>query len=466
MYLHLLSFNFRVSSPELREALYVPESERVSLLREMLDIGEEVFWLTTCNRVECYLVSGRDAEQTRVRLIAWLGEHFRLPRDFDSDKDWEEKCLQLSGSSAVRHLLLVVTSLDSMLVGEPQILGQVKQAYRQALEAESLGALLQPLLQHAFRTAKRVHTETEVAINPLSISHIAVQLARKIFSGLSDKCMLLLGAGEMSQLAAQELKKDGLCNLKVASRTIAHAQALAEQVQAQPACFAELDTLLSTADIVLGSSGATQPLITRTMAAQALKKRKGSPIFFIDIAMPPDIDPTINSLANAYRYDLNDLQHLAEENRQDRGQQIQQALSLVETELNRWLQKQQELLAVPLIRSLRQKITRWGNTECQQTLTALKYKNPLLAQQLEPYLNQTMHRLINRLLHIPSVRLKSIAAEQALLSAPPIPECNNPPLPIITTQARVLAELFDLKENLNPENSLTHARPPKHQNLP
>ena len=446
MYLHLLGFDFRNSTSELRETLYTPAGNMTGLLKETIRACEwkEVFWLTTCHRVECYMVCQSAANETFARFAAWLTAQFDLP-----SKNWREECLHLSGKDAARHLLKVASSLDSMLVGEPQILGQVKQAYRQALQAKTLGPVLQSLLEHAFHTAKRVRSETQVAINPLSIGQVSAQLARKIFGSLKDKCLLLLGAGKMAQLAALELKKDGLQHLRIASRTLVRAQALAEQVQGQPLSFANLDNALAASDIILGASSASYPLITQNMTANALKTRKGQPIFFIDIAMPHDIDPAVNNLANAYRYDLEDLQGLAQQNRLAREQEASKALKLVEIELDLWLERQQEMRAAPLVRALRNHVTQLGEAELQRTLTALRHQDPSAARMLETNLRKMMHRFIRNLLHIPSTKLKRMVAQQALPAEPDsfLHETGEPllsQLPVLS-HAQALAELFELQ---------------------
>lgn len=293
---------------------------------------QESVILSTCNRVEILAAGTEEAPEQTLR--AWAGA---TKTDSAELKSYVYVYKHLD---AARHLFSVASSLDSMVLGEPQILGQLKTAYRAAVECKTTGVLLNSLLHRAFFVAKRVRSETAVASSAVSISYAAVELAKRIFGNMSLRKALLVGAGEMSELAARHLLQSGVSEILVANRTNAKAQALAEQFHGCAVTFENLTNCLAEVDIVITSTGSTYPLLNARDIKAVLKLRKNRPMFFIDIAVPRDIDPDVNNLDNVYLYDIDDLKDVVEENTATRRDEAIKASAIVEEEVAsfaRWL---------------------------------------------------------------------------------------------------------------------------------
>ncbi|HEX4947233.1 MAG TPA: glutamyl-tRNA reductase, partial [Blastocatellia bacterium] len=324
----LLGINHHTAPVEVRERLAFSEAELPTALQTMIErqAAHECLIVSTCNRVEV-IAETANAQQLRD----FVCELKRLPLNF-----LDSHLVQLSDTEAIKHTFRVASSLDSMIVGEPQILGQIKDAFQIAQSAGTVGHTLTRLMNRAFAVAKKVRNETGIAANAVSISYVAVELARKVFDSLQGTTVLLLGAGEMAELAAKHFTTNGAKKLLIANRTFANAQALAAEMNGEAVSFDSLDQRLVEADIVLCSTGAAKYLLTSAQIEQVLEKRRYRPLFLIDISVPRNIDPAISNLDNAFVFDIDDLQAVAEANLQERQREAERAEIIVAAEAERF----------------------------------------------------------------------------------------------------------------------------------
>jgi glutamyl-tRNA reductase len=356
----------------LREQLAVEEDKLRELLLDLQggDALREVVVLSTCNRVEVYGVAEAPGE---ARAVAFR----HLCRQRGVELSAVEALLYTHlDADAVQHAFRVAASLDSMMVGEPQILGQVKDAFALAQACQTVGPQLHPLFSQAFSVAKRVRTETEVARHAVSVSFAAVELAKKIFDGLSRRAVLLVGAGKMSELAAKHLVEQGAFPIYVTNRTWARAQDLARALAGTAVPWEELTTALAAVDIVVTSTGATEPVITHGMVTRVMHGRRGRPLFFIDIAVPRDVEPGVDALDDVYRYDIDDLKQVVDANLRERAREAQRAEALVEREVGKFLTRQSDVEVVPTIVSLRGRLEEIRLAEVRKTLARLPEATP------------------------------------------------------------------------------------------
>ena len=403
MTLSLLSFSFKTTPIEVREPLAVPPADLPAHLRELRARAglSELMLLSTCNRVEYYFAALDDAAAAEA-LLGALRE--RMP---EADRArLAGTALRLSRREALNHLFRVAASLESMVVGEPQILGQVKDAYQLAAEHHATGPILGGLMPQVLRTAKRVRTETQIARFPVSISYVAVQLAQRIFESLAQQTVLVIWAGEMAELAVEQLMRAGIRRLVIANRTFSAAVGLAERFQGTAQPFERLPELLAEADIVISSTGARGFILTRELVRQAMRARRGKSMFLIDIAVPRDVDPAVNELSNVYRYDVDDLQSVAEANLKEREREAQAAQAIVEQEVERYLRWYEALVAVPIVRALREHFRGVGEEELDKALAQLRH----LPAEDQARVQRLVRTLVNKLLHTPSMRLKQVAS--------------------------------------------------------
>lgn len=353
----------------------------------------EVVILSTCNRTEVYCCVDAESDND---ILAWLHAFHQQEEGSISPYLYHHQ-----GAEAIRHLLRVACGLDSLVLGEPQILGQLKDAFSHALNAETLGKSLGRLFQHAFAVAKQVRTDTAIGNSPVSVAFAAVSLAKQIFSNLADSTALLIGAGDTIELVARHLHDNGIKRIIIANRTIERAHNLAAQVDGYAISLSELPAHLAEADIVVSSTASQLPILGKGAVERALKIRKRKPIFMVDIAVPRDIEAEVGSLEDIYLYCVDDLKEIIEENIQSRRDAALQAEEIIETQVDHfqaWLRTQD---AVPVIRSIR------DNAEeiREQSLTrALKQLEQGIAP--EQALNELARTLTNRLLHEPSRQLR------------------------------------------------------------
>lgn len=386
----LIGVNHKSAPIDVRERLAFSEDACATSLRELVD-GElirEGLIVSTCNRVEVLTetTSGRFDDSTE-RVIQFLGRS-DLPRDF-----FEANLYKHVDDSAVRHLFRVASSLDSMVVGEPQVLGQVRRAYSIALDAGTAGRVLNRLVHHAFRVAKRVRTETGIGANAVSISYMAVELGKKIFDSLKGQTALLIGAGEMAELSARHLVNAGVSRVMVANRTGSAAQQLADSFGGEAVNFERLSEYLAEADVVICSTGADEYVVTEEMARYALTRRRNRPSFFIDISVPRNIDPAIGKIPNMFVFDIDDLESVISSNIREREREAERAELIVESEIMQFQQALRALDAGPAIGTFRQTLQDIARLELNRRRAQLGSLTPAQERAIEALLLSTVNKI-------------------------------------------------------------------------
>jgi glutamyl-tRNA reductase len=365
----------------------------------------EVMFLSTCNRVEVVACPSRGVGRDRV--LGAIRESLREHAGLSSAQDLAPFLYEREGLEAVRHVFRVSASLDSMVLGEPQILGQVKDAYDAATAAGTLKSYLGRCVHRAFTVAKRVRTETALGAGTVSISSVAVDLARKIFGDLSDHAVLLVGAGEMAEQAAKSLGK-GARQIRVCNRSFDRAAALAGQFGGTAAPLDALEDELTIADVVVTSTGSPHFVVTRDMVKHAMRARRGRTLFFIDIAVPRNVDPAIHKLENVYVYNVDDLEHQVAEGMKARHAEVASAERIVEAEVREFEAWSRGLDVQPAVVALRAKTRAVLFAELERSLgSRLKH----LGEADRAALTQMMESSVNKLLHAPTTRLKASAAQ-------------------------------------------------------
>ena len=358
----LLGINHTTAPIEVRERLAIPAARLADATRTLLHQPgiREGLILSTCNRVELLTLQDDNSEaastqpQIKTDLLRFLHEYFAVP-----PHDIQPHLYEFREREAVRHLFRVASSLDSMVVGEPQILGQVKDSYTIAREVGAVSTHLESLLQRTFTVAKKVRSETQIGSSSVSIASVAVDLARKIFGSLEGKTVLLVGAGKMSELAARHLIQQGAASILVTNRTPARAEQIAAEfstpnIHTEAIPFDALYDQAARADIVITSTGAPQKIFGRSHGQHFLQRRRNRPMFFIDIAVPRDVDPRMNEVEGCFVYDIDDLQQVATANLADRSREAAAAETIVSREVEKYQQRLQSLDAVPAIKALQQ----------------------------------------------------------------------------------------------------------------
>jgi glutamyl-tRNA reductase len=400
----LIGMSHWTAPVEIRERLQLACGEGGPAPAELLGIPDvrEVLVLSTCNRVEV-LARVADGEVAVERLKEFIYRQGNL------DAAELERCLYIHRDrEAVRHLFRVAASLDSLVMGEPQILGQVKEAYRRAADQRATGVLLNRLVHHAFRAAKRVRTETGIAGNAVSVGYAAVELAKKIFGGLQGKTILLIGAGEMSELAARHLLRQGVGRIQIANRTYARAEAMAAEFQGTPVAFDHLSEALPEVDIVIASTGAPGYVVTAEMVAAALRRRRNRLLFLIDIAVPRDIDPAAGEIDNVFLYNIDNLQEVVDANRETRRAEAQKAEGIVAEEVavfDAWFNA---LAVVPTIVALRGKMEGIVRGELEKSARWLAG----FPEQERLRIEGIFDAVVNKILHDPITGLKEESREK------------------------------------------------------
>jgi glutamyl-tRNA reductase len=396
--LFVAGLSHRTAPIALREQLVVDEDKLREILGDLTGRGTcaEVMIVSTCNRVEVYGVAEVPGE-ARGAAFRQLGAHrgVALPT-------LEPLLYSKDGAEAVQHAFRVASSLDSMVLGEPQILGQVKDAFALAQSCRTVGPVLHSLMSQAFAVAKRVRSDTEVGRHAVSVSFAAVELARRIFDALDGRSVLLVGAGEMGELAARHFQDHGTLPVYVANRTASRAQELARDLAGTAVPFEDLFSVMAQVDIVITSTAAPEPIVTSADVAAALHARRGRPLFFIDIAVPRNVEPAVNDLDNVFVYDVDALRSVVDANLRERQREAQRAESLVEREVAKFADRLRSLEVVPTIVSLREKLEEIRKAELARTLTRLPAADEATRQALEA-LSQG---IVNKILHAPTVKLR------------------------------------------------------------
>jgi glutamyl-tRNA reductase len=395
----LIGLNHNTAPVELRECIAFTEDDARAALARLGEVPliDEAMLLSTCNRVEVLLVSKQPDEAAR-ETKQFLARFNDLPIE-----RFEASLYMLQGDDAVRHVFRVASSLDSMVLGEPQILGQIKTAYQTATQAKTSGVLLNRLLHRTFFVAKRVRSETGIGDNAVSISYAAIELGRKIFDTLKDKKVLLIGAGEMAELAVEHLIRHNAGDIYVANRTFERGMNLAKKFKGQAIRFEEIVDTLQQVDIIISSTGSVDFIIRKKQVKAVMKKRRNSPLFFIDIAVPRDIDPEINRLANAYVYDIDDLKGVIEENLEDRRREAAKAERIIDEAVIRFREWYENLDVVPTIVALRSKMEAIAESELEKTLQTLRH----LPETDRDAMARMVQATIKKIMHNPTRLLKT-----------------------------------------------------------
>ncbi|MEW9798258.1 glutamyl-tRNA reductase [Alteromonas sp. CYL-A6] len=400
MTLLALGINHKTAPVALREKVaFTPDSlvEALSSLKALDGVAESVI-VSTCNRTEIYVNTEGDGADD---LLTWLSSFHQVMND-----EITQNSYVFSQQDAVRHIMRVASGLDSLILGEPQILGQVKQAFSDAKRSGTVGTEFEKLFQHTFAVAKRVRSETEIGANAVSVAYAAVQLARHIFAELPKRSVLLVGAGETIELVAQHLKEQGVKRLAVANRTVQRAEALAATLDADVLTLSQLPQHLHDFDIVISSTASQLPLIGKGMVEKALKQRKNLPMFLVDLAVPRDIEAEVNELGDAYLYTVDDLQHIVEKNLANREQAAEEAEKLIAAQVDDFLAWRQAQQSVDLVREYRQR-----GMQLRDEL-ALRAKHQLNEGKApEDVIDELAYKLTNAMLHAPTRALREAAAQ-------------------------------------------------------
>jgi glutamyl-tRNA reductase len=386
----VFGLNHNTAPVEIRERLYIPEDVIPDLSRELKEkgIGENVV-LSTCNRTEFYF-SCENLDEALSKFYQILTERFGMQQEWLKNYTYI-----LINEDTYRHLFLVASGLDSMVVGEPQILGQVKDAYRLATDCNTTGFYIDKIFHRTFNVAKRIRTETKIGYNPVSISAMAIELAKKIFGEFKGKKILVVGVGEMCEIALKYFKKEGVTDIYITNRTFLNAQKLADEIAGVPYPFGDLQELLTKVDMVLSSTGSEQPIIERDLVNTVMKKRKQKPLFFIDIAVPRDVEPSVNDIENVYLYDIDDLKELSQKHLSDRLVESEKAHSIVEEEVEKFTMWLKQLDMNPLISSIYEKVEEIRSKELKKVFQKIQNIDDETSKNIDLLTKSIVNKLIH-----------------------------------------------------------------------
>ncbi len=397
----VFGINHKSASVDLRgQIAFAPEIVVESLQSAVGAIGAtEMALLSTCNRTEIYL----SGEVSDNQVLSWLADTKRL-----NIADLQSCYYCHRDQHAIRHMICVASGLDSLVLGEPQIFGQIKSAYAVGREAQTVAAELNQAFQQAFAAAKRVRSETAIGQNPVSVAYASVSLAEQIFANLNNAHALLVGAGETIELVARHLQEKKIGQITVANRTLNRAQELAENFAAEAILLSDIPDYLHRADIVISSTASQLPILGKGAVESALKKRKHKPIFMVDIAVPRDIEPEVEELDDIYLYTVDDLEEVIQDNLRARQSAADMAQDIVDQEVNGWSTKQRALAVVDTIKAFRDSVEVIRDGEVERALAALER-----GQDSAEVINALARNLTNKLLHKPTTRLKKAAKRAA-----------------------------------------------------
>ncbi|USG64165.1 glutamyl-tRNA reductase [Brevibacillus ruminantium] len=400
----LVGLNYKTAPVEIREKFTFSDdgtSRALYLLSQTKSIAECVI-LGTCNRTEIYVVCDQ-LNVGRDYTLRFLAEWFGV-----SKETFKEHLYIKGNEQAIEHLFRVSCGMDSMVMGETQILGQVRDAFTLSQQLKTTGTVFNTLFKQAITFAKRAHTETAIGQNAVSVSYAAIELGKKIFGSFAGKEVLIVGAGKMSELTAKHLHANGSGHVRVANRTLERAQLLAEKFQGDACTMEQLPEALLTADIVISSTGASGYVITKQQLQPIMKQRKHRPLFMIDIAVPRDLDPSLHDLENVYLYDIDDLEGIVASNLEERSREAERLEGMIGEELVAFTTWYQTLGVAPLIAALREKALDIHTEGMRKIENKLQH----LTEKERHIIRKTTKGMINQLLHDPVVRLKEMAAKQ------------------------------------------------------
>lgn len=396
----LLAFgiNHKTAPVDIREKLAFAPEKLQSALRDLVGHKtiQEAVILSTCNRTEVYCGLEDPANDA---VLEWLSEYHQLPLESISPYIYAYQ-----DSEAVQHILRVASGLDSLVLGEPQILGQIKDAYMNANAAGAIGAQLNRLFQHTFAVAKQVRTDTAIGASPVSVAFAAVTLAKQIFSDLSQHKVMLIGAGETIDLVARHLRENGVTRIVVANRTIERAEQLAKTFNAEAIALKDIPEFLYEVDIVISSTASPLPILGKGMIERAIKQRKHKPMFMVDIAVPRDIEPEVSELRDVYLYTVDDLQEVIEENRKSRQEAALQAEEIISAQVDHFMGWLRSLDAVDAIRNYRDKCH-----HMRDEAVANARRQLLAGKDPQLVVGELARILTNKLMHEPSVHMRHAA---------------------------------------------------------
>jgi glutamyl-tRNA reductase len=389
----------------MRERLAFAESTLNDALPRLIDQEtlDEGLIVSTCNRVELIASSAAGADRGLDWMTAFLSNYHRL-----SPNDFNGHLYKYADAGAIKHVFRVASSLDSLVVGESQILGQVKEAYQCAVDAGTVGRVLSQLMHRALSVAKRVRTETGVALNPVSVSSVAVELARKIFEDLSEKSVLLVGAGEMAELAARSLIEAGTGKLTVTNRTAERAEQIAVKYSGGAVNFEAFYDVLPSADIVLCSTGAPDYVVRSAETKRALKTRKKGPMLFIDISVPRNIDPALAALENVFLFDIDDLDSIVKANIREREREATRAETIIEAEVQQFVQQLHSLDIGPSVVEVKELLSQIVASEFRRNR---KHLGELTSEQEQAIERVFVPALVNKLSHPMIIHLRNAARD-------------------------------------------------------
>ena len=395
-----VGINHESAPIKIRERVSIAPEVTVDALQDLTNLPgiSEAAILSTCNRTELYCCLDASAGKTPA---AWLHHYHKL----DTGK-LDQFIYSHCDDQAVRHMLRVATGLDSMVLGEPEILGQMKSAYRLARSAQTLGAPLERLFQHTFSVAKRVRTDTAIGENPVSVAFTAVTLAKRVFGDLSRQSVLLVGAGETMELAARHLVSHQVNHVMVANRTLSKAQDLANRIGGSAIDLRSLDDHLAKADLLFCSTSANEPIVKLEAVKKAITQRKRRPMFMVDLAVPRDVAEEVGELDDVYLYTIDDLKEAAEAGKIGRQQAALEAESMVDLQVEDFMHWLRSLAAVATIREYRDRATASRDELVEKALRQIAAGKPV-----DAILNNLANGLTQRLLHVPSLRMRQAAAQ-------------------------------------------------------
>ncbi|MGP4074563.1 glutamyl-tRNA reductase [Halobacillus sp. K22] len=403
MHILAVGLNYKTAPVEIREKLTFSETHLKEAMQELnarKSVLENVI-ISTCNRTEIYAVVDQ-LHTGRYYIKQFLADWFHVDKEeFSPFLSFYET------DGAIEHLLRVTSGLDSMVLGETQILGQMKQAFINGQEAGTTGTIFNQLFKQAVTMAKKAHKDTEISENAVSVSYAAVELARKIFGDLVHKHIVILGAGKMGELAAKNLHGSGVRKVTVINRTLSKAQVVADQFNGQARTMEDLETVLTDADIVISSTGATDYVVTKEKMEPIHRKRKGKPLFFVDIAVPRDLDPAMENLESVFLYDIDDLQGIVDANLAMRKQAAEEIEIMVEAEIVEFKEWLQTIGVVPVISALRSKALGIQ----AETMKSIERKMPELTDRERKVLSKHTKSIINQMLKEPILQAKELAAQ-------------------------------------------------------
>ena len=425
MQLLLVGISHKTAPVELRERLDFHTRGLDVALRDLTPrlANSESVVLSTCNRAELYAASDQ-IDQARAELVKFIADYHGVEQ-----RALTAHLYELSDVDAVRHLFRVAAGLDSLVVGEPQILGQVKEAYTAAADVRAVGPVLNRLFHSSFGVGKRVRTETALGSGAVSVSFAAMSLARKIFGDLKDRSVVVVGAGEMGKLTAMHMKAQGVTHVTIVSRTMAHAARTAEAIGgALAAPWDDLDAALAGSDIVISATGAAAPILTKGRIEAIMRPRRSRALFIIDIAMPRDVEPATGELEQVFLYNIDDLQAVVAENVARRSSEIARAEAIVAEEVEKfsgWLRSRG---AIPTVVALRQRFEAIRRAELER----LEFKMSALPPEARSRVDDITRLIVEKLLHTPTEQLKALGDPET-----------------VGTYSEALTKLFGLGEGEN-----------------